>query len=256
MIVRRPLQLKLGPSMRFTAPRKLLVAAVVLPLAACASGESRVLPGPGLAVMREQALPVPLAPDMTPNATDYAIGPLDKLSITVFGIEDLSREEILVDAAGNLGVPLVGTVRAAGLSPTELALNISEGLRARKIRDPQVTITMAEIVSQVVAVEGEVRDPGLFPVEGQMTLMRAIAKAKGLTEFGRTNEVLIFRTVGDQRFVGVYDLRALRAGTYDDPAVFANDLVVVGDSPSRKTLKTLVEGAALLTPIVYLLQGV
>jgi polysaccharide export outer membrane protein len=60
--------------------------------------------------------------------------------------------------------------------------------------------------------------------------------------------------VGQQRFVGVYDLRALRAGTYEDPEVFANDLVVVGDSPSRRLFTTLVQGAALLSPLIYLLR--
>lgn len=236
------------------ALRKLLVLICAVSLAACSSGRADITPRAGLAVVREQALPAPLASDMSPAPTEYVIGPLDRLSVTVFGIEELSREEVQVDSGGNLGVPLAGTVRAAGLTPAELAASISDSLRARSVRDPQVTVGLVEVVSQVVAVEGEVRDPGIFPVEGEMTLMRAIAKAKGLTDFGRTNDILIFRTVGDQRLVGVYDLRALRNGVYDDPEVYANDLIVVGDDPARRTFKTLVEGAALLSPLVYILQ--
>lgn len=245
---------KSGRIMSFIPLRSLFILACAAPLAACASGRADIPTRPGLTVVREQGLPPPTAMDMTPRPTDYVIGPLDKLDITVFGIEELSRDEVQVDSGGNLGVPLVGTVRAAGLSPTALAANISDGLRAKNVRDPQVTISVAEIVSQVVAVEGEVRDPGVFPVEGNMTLMRAIAKAKGLADFGRANDVLIFRTVGDQRLVGVYDLRALRNGVYDDPEVYANDLIVVGDDPARRMFRTLVEGAALLSPLVYILQ--
>jgi polysaccharide export outer membrane protein len=191
---------------------------------------------------------------MTPEPRGYLIGPLDKLNVVVFGIEDLSLKEVQVDTAGNIGVPLVGTVHAAGLSPDQLAANISNSLRAGGVLDPKVTVGVADIVSQLVAVEGEVHDPGLFPMEGRMTLLRAVAKAKGLTDNARSNDVLVFRTVNHQRFVGVYDLRALRAGTYEDPEVFANDLVVVGDSPTRRTFTTLVQGAALLSPLVYLLK--
>ncbi len=205
-------------------------------------------------MVRGKALPAPSRSDTAASSVDYVIGPLDKLSISVLGLEELSRDEILVDAGGNLGVPLVGTVHAGGLSPTELATIIAEGLRAKKVRDPRVTVSMAEIVSQLVAVEGEVKQPGLFRMEGRMSLLRAIAKAEGPTEFARTNEVLIFRTVAGQRLVGVYDLRALRSGTYNDPQVFADDLIVVGDSPKRRIFKTLIEGAALLSPLVILLQ--
>lgn len=239
--------------MSFVALSRLLVACLFVALAACSTG-SVVRPGEGVTVVRQEGLPTPLASDMSPAPRGYVIGPLDKLDIIVFGIEELSREEVQVDNAGDLGVPLVGTVRAAGLTPAELATSISDGLRAKSVRNPQVTVSVKQLVSHLIAVEGEVREPGIFPVEGSMTLMRAIARAQGLTEFARTNEVLVFRTVGDQRLVGVYDLRALRAGTYADPLVYANDLVVVGDSPRRRTFRTLVEGAALLSPLVILLQ--
>lgn len=239
--------------MKPRALKILLVAGLAALLAGCASGP-HVQPGPGLTVVNEGALPTPSANDMSPEPRGYAIGPLDKLSLVVFGIEDLSLKEVQVDTGGNIGVPLLGTVRAAGLSPNELAANISAGLRTKGVLNPKVTVGVEDIVSQLVAVEGEVHDPGLFAMEGRMTLLRAVAKAKGLTDNARSNDVLVFRTVNHQRLVGVYDLRALRAGTYEDPEVFANDLVVVGDSPARRTFTTLVQGAALLSPLVYLLK--
>lgn len=240
--------------MSFSALKFLFAAGFAFALGACATSPMVTRPAAGLEVIRNQALPSPSAINMAPQPDGFVLGPMDKIQINVFGLEELSVQETQVDSGGYVGVPLVGSVRAAGLSPAELGAAIAAGLRTKGVRNPQVAIGLTEQVSQVVAVEGEVRDPGIFVVEGQMTLMRAIAKAKGLTEFARTNEVLVFRNVGDQKLVGVYDLRALRGGTYEDPRVYANDLVVVGDSPARRRFKTLVEGAALLTPLIYLLQ--
>ena len=232
----------------------LFAVALILILGACAAGPMVTQPAADLSVIRNERLPVPTALNMSPPADGFVLGPMDKIQINIFGIEELSVQETQVDSGGYVGVPLVGSVRAAGLSPAELGAAIAAGLRTKGVKNPQVAVGLVKLVSQVVAVEGEVRDPGIFVVEGKMTLMRAIAKAKGLTEFARTNEVLVFRNVGDQKLVGVYDLRALRSGTYEDPRVYANDLVVVGDSPARRRFKTLVEGVALLSPLVILLQ--
>ncbi len=231
-----------------------IAAGLSLLVSACATAPMITQPAPGLSVLRNEGLPAPSAVNMSPMTDGFVLGPRDKIQINIFGIEDLSVRETQIDGGGNVGVPLIGSVRAAGLTPGELGSVIAEGLKSKGVKNPQVAVGLTEQVSQVVSVEGEVRDPGIFVVEGQMTLMRAIAKAKGLTEFARTNEVLIFRKVGDQKLVGVYDLRALRSGTYEDPRVYSNDLVVVGDSPARRRFKTLVEGAALLTPLIYLLQ--
>lgn len=207
-----------------------------------------------LAVYQQEALPAPSLSEQVSQPNGYAIGPLDRIKVTVFGLGEISLEDIRVDQGGNISVPLVGTVRAAGLTPGALAANIEAGLRANQVRAPSVAVNVLEVVSRNITVEGEVELPGIFPVETDMTLLRAIALARGPTEFARVNEVLIFRTVGDQKLVGVYDLRALRGGTYEDPVVYANDIVVVGDSPSRRTFRTLVEGAALLSPLVYILR--
>jgi polysaccharide export outer membrane protein len=88
-----------------------------------------------------------------------------------------------------------------------------------------------------------------------MTLMRAVATAKGTTDQAKLTDVLIFRTVNGQKMVGIYDLKAIRRGTYGDPEVFASDIVVVGDSPSRRLFKDLLQvSPALLTPLIYLLR--
>lgn len=97
-----------------------------------------------------------------------------------------------------------------------------------------------------MTIDGQVVEPGLYPVTNQMTLMRAIASAKGLSEFARQDDVVILRTVNDKKMAGLYNMGAIRRGAYDDPPVYANDVIVVGDSPQRRLFRDFVS----LTPII------
>jgi polysaccharide biosynthesis/export protein len=167
----------------------------------------------------------------------------------------LSRPEVQVDANGTISLPLAGTINASGKSPPELAREIERGLRANFVRNPQVSVNLKETVSQVVTVDGQVAKPGLYPVIGKMTLMRAVATAGGTGEFARLEDVIVFRTVKQARYAGVYNLKAIRLGNYDDPEVFANDVIVVGDSAARRRFKDLIQLAPLLsTPLLILFR--
>ncbi|MBN9927011.1 polysaccharide export protein, partial [Listeria monocytogenes] len=77
------------------------------------------------------------------------------------------------------------------------------------------------------------------PVTNQMTLVRAIASAKGLTEFAKIDDVVILRTVNGNKMAGLYNLSAIRRGGYDDPPIYANDVIVVGDSSQRRLFRDL-----------------
>ena len=227
----------------------------LLMISAC-SGQ-RVLTGSqNVQVSKDGALPPPGRADLFEQNRPYLIGPFDKLVIDVFGIEELSRKEVQTDAGGRISFPLAGIIETSGQTPGELEDIIEERLRGRFVRDPQVTVNLKETVSQVITVDGQVREPGLYPVVGRMTLMRAVATAKGTDEFAKLDDVVIFRTVGGQRMAALYNLKAIRRGGYDDPEVFANDVVVVGDSSARRLFKDVLQVAPLLsTPIILLLQG-
>lgn len=223
-------------------------------LAAC-GGKPR-LEGSRDVVVAQNGLPEPQRADLFSFERPYLIGPFDKLKIDVFGIDALSNKEVQVDAGGRLSFPLAGTVEAAGKTPTELADQLQQRLRGRYIRDPQVTVNLQETVSQVITVDGQVRDPGLYPVVGRMTLMRAVATAKGTSEDARLDDVVIFRTVRGQRMAALFNLSAIRRGAYEDPEVYANDVVVVGESSSRRFFRQFLSTASLLTtPLVILLQA-
>lgn len=160
-----------------------------------------------------------------------------------------------VDASGRIAMPLAGTVDARGKTSEELALAIEAALRARYVRDPEVTVNIKSSVSQVVTIDGQVVEPGLYPVTNQMTLMRVIASAKGLSEFARQEEVVILRTVGEKRMAGLYNISAIRRGAYDDPPIYANDVIIVGDSPQRRLFRDFVAVSPLLAaPLIAVLQ--
>jgi polysaccharide export outer membrane protein len=200
-------------------------------------------------------MPPPQREDLTASDRPYLIGPFDRLSIDVFGIDELKDRKVQIDASGRLSFPLVGVVEASGKTPAELAALLRERLSASYIKNPQVTVNLEETVSQVITVDGEVREPGLYPVIGRMTLMRAVARAKGLGEFARQDDVVVFRTVDGRKLAALYNLQAIRRGNYVDPEVFANDVIVVGDSKARRMFKDVLLAAPLLTtPLIIALQ--
>jgi polysaccharide export outer membrane protein len=229
---------------------------VLLPLvAAAACASPKLVTNGAVSVVDATSLPPPTQADLTIGARPQLIGPGDGLSVDVFGLPDLSRQ-VRVDADGNIALPLAGTVNVIGLNPQQVAQAIEGRLRASYVRDPKVTVGLTESVSQVVTLDGEVKRPGAYPVIGPMTLMRAIARAEGTSDYAQTRHVVVFRAVGGQQMAALYDLNAIRLGAYQDPAIYPNDVVVVGESQARRLFPLAIQGASLLlSPVVALLNN-
>lgn len=227
---------------------------VALALSACV-GHAPIKSTSSLTVVSDlSGLPAPQRADLVVEDRPSLIGPLDTISVEVFGLPDLSRE-IQVDASGRIAMPLIGTIDARGKTADELSRSIQLALSKQYVRDPNVTINIKNSVSQVVTIDGAVVEPGLYPVTNQMTLMRAVASAKGLSEFAKVEDVVILRTVEGKRLAGLYNIAAIRRGYYADPAIYANDVIVVGDSPQRRLFKDFVSLAPLLAaPLVAILN--
>lgn len=205
-------------------------------LSACAGGAS--LGADSRAVSVTRALPAPTTTTSTLDFSNYRIGPRDELIVEVFGAPELRREGE-VDAAGNLSLPLVGTVVAGGRTPNEVAASIATQLKGRYIRNPQVTVNIKKAVGQTVTVDGAVREPGVYPVAGRMTLQQAIASAKGADDLANLDNVVVFRRVENQQMAALFSLRQIRAGRVTDPQIFGNDIVVVGENATRRFLRNL-----------------
>jgi polysaccharide biosynthesis/export protein len=206
---------------------------------------------PDIQMIGQTDLPPPTRADQVAVSRPYLVGAFDKLKIDVFGVEDLQKE-VQADASGKFSFPLIGTVEAAGSTPGEISDLIEQRL-ARYVRNPQVTVNLVDTVSQVITVEGEVKKPGLYPVVGNMTLVRAVATAGGVGELAKLNDVVVFRTIDGQRYAALYNLKSIRAGNYVDPAIYANDVVIVGQSSARSLFRDILAATPLLTtPIVVL----
>ncbi|HEY9090037.1 polysaccharide biosynthesis/export family protein [Parasphingorhabdus sp.] len=234
--------------------KRLSILFLALLLPAC-GGPTTLGGSPDVTVVSNaEGLPEPTRLDLLSSNRPYLIGPFDKLKIDVFGIEDLSKE-VQIDASGRLSFPLIGVVEASGRTPGELADELEKRLQGRYVRDPQVTVNLEETVSQVITVDGQVDEPGLYPVIGRMTLMRAVATAGGTSEFAKLNDVVIFRSVNGEQLAGLYNLKDIRRGAYTDPEVFANDVIVVGDSQARRMFRDLIQASPLITtPLIILFR--
>jgi polysaccharide export outer membrane protein len=135
-------------------------------------------------VQGSSALPAPNRADLTASDRPALIGPLDTIEVDVFNVPDLTRE-LQVDASGRIAMPLAGTIDARGRTAEELASTITQILRTKYVRNPEVVVNIKSSVSQVVTIDGQVTEPGMYPVTNQMTLIRAIASAKGFSEYAR-----------------------------------------------------------------------
>lgn len=216
----------------------------------CAS--DRLVGRPDLQIVSSETLPAPTRQDVILQQRSYVIGPLDRVAINVYGVSELTQT-VQVDASGQISLPLVGTLEASGKSTAELAVLLTDRLR-RYVRDPQITVN-ADTVNQMITIDGAVEAPGLYPVTGRMTLVKAIASAKGVTQFANTNYVIVYRRVNNKDMAAVFDLRAVRQGIYADPELFSNDVVMVGESGGRRVFSDLLSSGALLTaPLVAILN--
>jgi polysaccharide export outer membrane protein len=215
-------------------------------LAGCVENQtSKTLPRGSQAYQAFDAGLAPLSP------VDYRIGPLDTLDVSVFSEPDLSVKEAQVDAAGNIELPLIGTVLAAGRTARQLSDSVAERYSARYLVNPQVTVSVATSVSQRVTVQGEVTEPGVYDLKGPTTLLQAISLAKGETRVAALRDVSIFRIVNGQRVGAIFDIAAVRRGEQPDPVLVGNDLVIVGYSRRKGAWRDVLSTAPLLNVFAF-----
>ena len=225
----------------FVLLRAGICGALCFLLAACASSSS--LPRGDAAYT---SFPPPSGES---RAAEYEIGPLDVLKITVFQEPDLSLEEVPVDASGDVLLPLIGLVEAAGKTGTELSSDIAARLGEEYLVDPQVSIIVSESASQNITVEGAVNQPGIFEIQGSSNLLQAMALARGPTETARLGEVIVFRRKQDGMYAAQFNLSDIRRGRAENPEILAGDIVVVGNSFAKALFRDLLQLSPLLATV-------
>lgn len=200
----------------------------------------------GGSIPYDRQLSLPDEPKIQTLDANYKIAPLDKLTIKVFKSDDLSGDYD-VDLAGHISLPLVGEVEAVNLTTAQLDDKLSQLLGQKYFEHPDVSVAIKESTAHVVTVDGAVRESGQFPVAGSMTLVQAVALAKGTSDDANARRVAIFRMIGGQRQAAAFDLTAIRRGEAQDPSVYPGDIVVVDGSKIKAMQKQLFQSWPLLS---------
>jgi polysaccharide export outer membrane protein len=168
---------------------------------------------------------------------DYVLGPQDVFTISVWGPGGMS-ERFTVEADGTFTFPILGRLRAGGLTVRQLQDELTNRLRDGYFNDPRVTVAIEDYKSQRIYVVGEVRSPGTYTLTRSMTLVEALALA-GPTDTGGGVAVVRRRTNGktssgpviqggDGIIENRIDLSALRDGVLaDNPFLRDGDTIAV-----------------------------
>ncbi|MEJ5250247.1 MAG: SLBB domain-containing protein [Chthonomonadetes bacterium] len=127
-------------------------------------------------------------------ADEYRISPGDTLEVAVWGYEDLSRT-VIVRPDGNISLPVVGELRAQGVTPDSLAQQIGNAL-SRWVKNPRVSVIVKSFAQHQVFILGAVARPGVYPLQAGLTVAEAIALAGGFTPSADRNNLAVLRREG------------------------------------------------------------
>ncbi|MBK7536316.1 MAG: polysaccharide export protein [Myxococcales bacterium] len=193
------------------APARLLLAAFLVALLACGDNPPVVYP---------------TAPPSL-NESQLTIGPGDKLELVIYFGQNESKATYTLDSTGEIAVRYIGTVTATGKTAAQLKDEIQRALADGYLKDPIVSITVAEINSRKLSVLGQVGRTGNIKYVPGMTITDAIAQSGGFTPMARKNLVRVTRMVDGKSVT--WELPAEMIGKGDRPTfwVMPGDIVFV-----------------------------
>lgn len=158
----------------------------------------------------------------------YVVGEADVLRINVWKEPEISQPSISVQPDGMISLPLIGIVRVTGMTLSRIEELLATKLK-RFIDKPQVTVTVVEVRSKSVYVEGQVARPGVYSLLSATNVVQLVVRAGGLTPFARRSSVIVLRnTNGTQEKLKVNLAKVLRGEAPDQNIeLLPSDVVVV-----------------------------
>jgi polysaccharide export outer membrane protein len=219
----------------------LLVAALALlvPLAGCAGTRGGPIP------YNPTGFVAPDAPSVQTLDEDYKISPLDTLRISVFQVSDLTGD-FDVDPTGMIQMPLLGNVRAVGLTTAQLDQKLTQMLGDKYLQHPDVSVGIKSSIVSNITIDGSVKQAGQFPVVGPLTLLQAISLAHGTDDNANPHRVAVFRQIQGQRMAAAFDLTSIRRGESKDPRVYRGDIIVVDGSKIKGAWQNIMQTLPIL----------
>ena len=174
-------------------------------------------------------LAVFVLPPTTGWAEEYLIAPQDVIKITVYEQEDLTQT-VKVSSAGTIVFPLVGKVKIAGLSASQVEKKLEQLLGEKYLVNPEVMVFVT--TSADIYILGEVKNPGVYKLKANLTVMEAITMAGGFTKLAYQNKTKIIRILNGKKEtikVSVGDI--IKKGDKNkDIKLKAGDTIVVPES--------------------------
>lgn len=168
---------------------------------------------------------------------EYRVGPNDLLDIEVMNLEN-GKRTVRVNQAGYVTLPLIGSVTVVGLTQQQVEAHIAGLYGEKYLQHPQVSVFIREFTTERITVDGAIAKPGIYPLVGQMTLLRVIALAGGFGQIANTTEVKLFRQgENGERQVATFNIDKIRSGQAPDPVIRGDDLIVVQRDSVRALLK-------------------
>lgn len=135
----------------------------------------------------------------TSTSPAYVLTNTDRISVTIYQEEDLSRIA-RIDSQGRINLPLVGEVAVSGLKVGDAQVAIERAYQeGRFLRSPRVTITVEEYSSREVSIQGQIRNPGRYPlpIEASMSIVELVTKAGGFSDTAKGTSVRVTRILPD-----------------------------------------------------------
>ena len=126
---------------------------------------------------------------------DFVIGLEDILTVDVWKEPDLSVTEITVRPDGKISLPLIGEIKADGLTPKQLEDAVTEKFK-EYVASPMVSVVVKKINSLTVSIQGEVIKPGVYAFGSPITVLELLARAGGLNEWADEKNIAIIRSEG------------------------------------------------------------
>jgi len=145
--------------------------------------------GATLALGAQKPPPAPAPESPEQLRSTYVLGPEDQITIRALDAEEISDKPVRIDFSGYIRLPMVGRLRASGLTIEQLEAQLVERLKTF-IREPEVSVSITEFRSQPVSVIGAVKNPGVHQLQGRKTLIEILSLAGGLnTDAGHTIKI-------------------------------------------------------------------
>ena len=177
-------------------------------------------------------------PDNVQEAAAEGLVANDLVLIDFFQLQELDRK-MRIDTRGYLNMPLIGPVKAGGLSTYQLEQVLEARYGEKYLVDPEIAVLQIETKGRVAFAGGEFVEPGNVTLWGQSTLTRVVSDAEGLKPTADPKKLFVFRRFSDRTEVAQFDLEAIHKAEAPDPDIYRDDVVIAFSSKRKVAVQHL-----------------